>query len=63
MPMDVYGFKIFSLYMEFNFPNKGLTSRTLKTSVFFSVPIRRIRIYFPTVSSVASDPGISIREV
>lgn len=60
MLTNMYGLKIFSLYMKFNFPNKSLTSCTLKMFVSFSIQMRRIRIYISTLSSIASDPGISI---
>lgn len=45
MLMNMYGLKIFSLYKKFNFPNKSSTSCTLKMFVYFSVQIRRIRVY------------------
>lgn len=62
MLMNMYGLKIFSLYMKFNFPNKSLTSCTLKMFVFFSIQMRRIRNYISTLSSTASAPGMSTRK-
>lgn len=64
MLMTMYGLKIFSLYMKFNFPNKSSTSCNPKMFVFCSTQLRRIRIYILILTtSVASDPGIYINEI
>lgn len=57
---NMYGLKIFLLYMKFNFLNKSLILCILKMFVFFFIQMRRIRIYILILFLIVFDFGIFI---